>query len=101
MSNGISDSEPAEGSREVIDRELERKERRKPPNAAQLRGDIDKGLTGDKAPGVDPAAAPMETDAEAGGTPPTAEEIAQARRNERRPSADANQAAPDATPDGA
>jgi hypothetical protein len=56
----------------------------KPPNAAQLRGDIDKGRTGDKAAGVDPAAAPMETDAEAGGAPPSAQEIEQARRLERR-----------------
>ena len=37
--------------------------------AAQDRGDIQKGLTGDKVPGFDPAAAPMETDAEAAGTP--------------------------------
>jgi hypothetical protein len=56
----------------------------KPPNAAQLRGDIDKGRTGDKSAGLDPAAAPMETDAEAGGTPPSAAEIEQARAAERR-----------------
>jgi len=37
--------------------------------AAQDRGDIQKGLTGDKVPGFDPAAAPLETDAEAAGTP--------------------------------
>lgn len=35
---------------------------------AQVRGDIQKGMTGDKVPGFDPAAAPMETDAEAAGT---------------------------------
>lgn len=35
--------------------------------AAEVRGDIQKGLTGDKVPGFDPAAAPMETDAEAAG----------------------------------
>lgn len=35
---------------------------------ARIRGSIQKGETGDKAPGFDPAAAPMETDAEAGGS---------------------------------
>lgn len=35
--------------------------------AAQTRGRIQKGLDGDKVPGFDPAAAPLETDAEAGG----------------------------------
>lgn len=35
---------------------------------AQQRADIDRGLTGDKKPGFDPAAAPMETDSEAGGS---------------------------------
>jgi hypothetical protein len=54
------------------------------PTAAQLRGDINSGKTGDKTPGFDPAAAPMETDAEAGGAPPSAGEVAQARRLERR-----------------
>ena len=57
---------------------------KKPSTAAQLGDDIDKGRTGDKAKGVDPAAAPMETDAEAGGASPTIAEIEQARRNERR-----------------
>ncbi|WP_067216180.1 hypothetical protein [Stappia indica] len=38
--------------------------------AANVRGDIQKGRTGDKVPGFDPAAAPMETDAEAAGTQP-------------------------------
>lgn len=33
------------------------------------RGAIDAGLHGDKVVGFDPATAPMETDAEAGGTP--------------------------------
>lgn len=51
----------------------------KPSTASQVRGDIQRGLTGDKRPGLDPAAAPMETDAEAGGTPPTQEEIDMAR----------------------
>ena len=34
---------------------------------SQLRADIDSGQTGDKVPFPDPAAAPLETDAEAGG----------------------------------
>lgn len=38
-------------------------------NPAQLRGDIQSGVTGDKRAGFDPAAAPLETDAEAAGTP--------------------------------
>jgi hypothetical protein len=45
---------------------------RQPPEtdlpAAQIRGDIQKGYAGDKVPGFDPAAAPLETDAEAAGT---------------------------------
>lgn len=36
--------------------------------AAADRGAIDQGQTGDKVAGFDPAAAPMEADAEAGGT---------------------------------
>lgn len=38
-------------------------------NPAQLRGEIQSGITGDKRAGFDPAAAPLETDAEAAGTP--------------------------------
>ena len=44
----------------------------KPERAAtaeQLRADIDHGLTGDKVPCFDPAAAPFGTDEEAAGTP--------------------------------
>jgi hypothetical protein len=37
--------------------------------------DIDRGVTGDKVPGSDPAAAPLGTDDEAAGTPPTRREI--------------------------
>lgn len=33
------------------------------------RAAVDRGETGDKMPGFDPAAAPMETDSEAGGAP--------------------------------
>jgi hypothetical protein len=37
--------------------------------SARHHGTIQKGETGDKTPGFDPAAVPLETDAEAGGTP--------------------------------
>ena len=52
-------------------------------NTAQLKGDIDSGRTGDKVGGFDPGAAPLGTDAEAGGTPPTAQEVAMARKDEQ------------------
>ncbi|OAP39137.1 hypothetical protein AU381_08525 [Sinorhizobium glycinis] len=48
-------------------------------NPAQVRGDIQRGRTGDKRPGFDPAAAPLETDAEAAGTPLDAEATRNAR----------------------
>lgn len=57
------------------------------PNPASIRGDIQRGLTGDKRPGFDPAMAPLETDSEAGGSPLTAEEITLARETQRRPGA--------------
>ncbi|WP_109109709.1 hypothetical protein [Azospirillum sp. TSO35-2] len=38
--------------------------------ANRLRADIDRGLTGDKVPATDPAAAPLGTDDEAAGTAP-------------------------------
>lgn len=84
--------DPAEGSRETVDRELKRNEAGEGEGQAaeQLRGqdggrpaggespaasrtqeqvqaDIDAGRQGDKTPGFDPAAVPMEADAEAGG----------------------------------
>jgi hypothetical protein len=37
--------------------------------AARDRGDIQQGYISDKVPGFDPAVAPLETDAEAAGTP--------------------------------
>ncbi|MBA4796342.1 MAG: hypothetical protein H2043_02995 [Rhizobiales bacterium] len=52
-------------------------------NPAQVRGDIQAGLTGDKRPGFDPAMAPLETDAEAGGAPLSQAEIQTARREQR------------------
>lgn len=53
--------------------------------SAQLQADIDAGVTGDKVSGFDPAAAPLGTDEEAGGTPPTPEIVAHARAQEAAP----------------
>ena len=52
----------------------------KPPRpsgaeSARLREDIDSGATGDKVPFSDPSAAPLGTDAEAGGAPAAAPEV--------------------------
>ena len=52
------------------------------PTADRLREDINRGLTGDKVPFRDPAAAPLGTDDEAAGMPPTAEEVELARATE-------------------
>jgi hypothetical protein len=46
------------------------------PTLDQLRTEIDRGQAGDKAPGVDPAAAPLGTDDEAGGNAPIPEQRA-------------------------
>jgi len=54
----------------------------RPSNPAQIRGDIQAGLTGDKRPGFDPALVPLETDAEAAGTPLSAQEIEMARETQ-------------------
>ena len=56
-------------------------------NVDQLRHEIDTGRTGDKVQASDPAAAPLGTDAEAGGTPVTKAELAmdvRASRPKRR-----------------
>src|SRR5437763_5930776 len=72
--------------------------------AAQLKDAIDSGRTGDKTPGFDPAAAPLGTDAEAGGAQPSpglvAEDLAQ---ETARPASGgpAHAASPELTPDGA
>jgi hypothetical protein len=55
----------------------------KQPTTAQLRDDIDRGRTGDKIEASDPAAAPLGTDEEAAGTPPSGEAVRQARDYER------------------
>ncbi len=52
------------------------------PNVARLRRAIDTGESGHKAPVRDPAAAPLGTDEEAGGTPPTPEQLAAAAQLE-------------------
>ena len=49
---------------------------------AQLRADIDSGRTGDKVSAPDPAMAPLGTDDEAAGTPPSPAAIALTRRIE-------------------
>ena len=52
------------------------------PTSAQLKGDIESGRTGDKNPVRDPALAPLGTDDEAAGTPPSPARTALARHNE-------------------
>ena len=54
------------------------------PTTAQLRDTIDRGRTGSKVPYRDPAAAPLGTDEEAAGTPPTPEAVRTAMRHEVR-----------------
>jgi hypothetical protein len=51
---------------------------------AQLKEDIDSGLTGDKNIAPDPGMASLGTCDEAAGTAPTPERIALARKQERR-----------------
>lgn len=66
---------------------------------ARLREDIDRGRGGDKIDWQDPAAAPLGTDDEAAGTPPTPEQVRIARRHEikARPS-DESSGRPDRDP---
>jgi hypothetical protein len=54
----------------------------KPATIDQLRDDIDRGRTGEKVEGSDPAAAPLGTDEEAAGTPISPAQIAVARQRE-------------------
>jgi hypothetical protein len=56
------------------------KKREAPTNWAQARARIDRGDTGDKIAVDDPAAVPLGTDAEAGGAPTPAEDIARSAR---------------------
>ena len=53
------------------------------PTSAQLKADIDSGQTGDKNPVFDPGLAPLGTDDEAAGRPPSASRIKLARSYER------------------
>lgn len=46
------------------------------PTVDQLRDSIDGGATGEKVAHPDPAAVPLGTDAEAGGSPPTRQQRA-------------------------
>jgi hypothetical protein len=50
--------------------------------ADRLRHEIDQGRTGDKVRVQDPAAAPLGTDDEAGGAPPTRAQVDMAMRHE-------------------
>src|SRR3954447_18154762 len=51
---------------------MQRRDDSGPAAATRRKAAIDRGLTGDKGPGFDPAAAPLGTDAEAAGAPPPA-----------------------------
>ena len=62
--------------------------KRKAPTTDRLRKDIDRGKAGDKVGYPDPSAAPLGTDDEAAGNPPTEAERERASREEmRRPDA--------------
>lgn len=54
------------------------------PTTDMLRDAIDRGEAGDKVNNPDPAAAPLGTDAEAGGAPATSAEVDMASRHEVR-----------------
>jgi hypothetical protein len=54
-------------------------------NASHLRLAIDSGATADKVPAADPAAAPLGTDDEAAGTPPTRRQVERSLRQEVSP----------------
>ena len=58
-------------------------EQQPPRNWAQMREQIDRGESGDKVAAEDPAAAPLGTDAEAGGAGTAAEDIAKSAGRER------------------
>jgi hypothetical protein len=66
------------------------------PTADQLRDAIDRGRAGDKVGASDPSAAPLGTDAEAGGAPPRKEELRGAWRAEIASDARADRADTDA-----
>ncbi|NDU99782.1 hypothetical protein [Pseudoroseicyclus tamaricis] len=55
---------------------------KRPETTSQLRDDIDRGGAGDKVAFEDPSAAPLGTDDEAAGTPPTKAQVDAAARAE-------------------
>ncbi|RDE08482.1 hypothetical protein [Pelagibacterium lacus] len=55
--------------------EEDRRKAPPPETVEELRNRIDRGETGDKVDWPDPAASPLGTDDEAGGYPPTREEL--------------------------
>lgn len=57
---------------------------KEPVTSAKLLDEINHGQAGDKVSFPDPAAAPLGTDDEAAGHPPTPEQIAMARSHEVR-----------------
>lgn len=76
---------------------------RRGATTAQIKGDIQSGLTGDKVAGSDPGASPLGTDAEAGGAtfdPTWIEKTREEERAGRPVSATANAATPQMQPDG-
>lgn len=54
--------------------------KKRTPTTDEIRSRIDRGLMGDKVAFPDPAAAPLGTDAEAAGTPPTQLELRMVKR---------------------
>ena len=56
--------------------------KRTSPTSAQLRHGIASGQAGDKISNIDPAAAPLGTDDETGGNPPTKEQLTMAAAHE-------------------
>lgn len=61
------------------------RDRPTPPTTDELRIAIDRGGQGDKVDFPDPAAAPLGTDAEAAGKPPTTEEVSLEPVGDRAP----------------
>ena len=82
----------AETDTESLDRGEKAKpsERSGAAGAAQLRDRIDRGAGGDKVAFQDPAAAPLGTDDEAAGTPPSARQVSTAMLQEANRSASAD-----------
>jgi hypothetical protein len=65
-----------------------------PPSVDRVRIETDQGVMGDKVAHPDPAAAPLGTDAEAGGAAPTWEERVIAARRPKRAVAQEDRPAP-------